>query len=246
MRPNVELDDTGVIIKADAVGSLEALAYELKAVKVPILAASVGDVSHRDVMAASASEEFNRAILAFNARVLPDARKELEGARVKLFESSVVYRLVEEYDEWFKKLKEAKEAALRESVNYPCKFLLLENHTFRQKDPAVVGVRVLAGSLVVGRKVLKADGRVLGRIRSMKSGEDAQREAKQGDEIAVAITNVTVGRQIHEGETLFIDLKEGDARKLLQGKIELHPDTEDVLHETLKIKRSTEGPFWAV
>ena len=93
-------------------------------------------------------------------------------------------------------------------------------------------------------RVLKSDGRVVGRIRSMRTGETALKEAKQGDEVAVAITNVTVGRQIHENETLLINLNPGDARKLFSGQFELTPDEEDVLHEVAKIKRQTDGPFW--
>lgn len=244
MRPNVELDEAGVVIKADAVGSLEALAYELQAVDVKIMSATVGEVSHRDVALASTAPKLDKVILSFNTKVLPDARKELDESEVRLFESNVVYQIVEDYQAWLKKEQEAAEAALRQSVDYPGKFLLLPNHTFRQKDPAVVGVRVLAGRIVVGQRVLKADGRVVGRIRSMRSGEDALKEAKQGDEIAVAITNVTMGRQIQEEEVLFVDLKAGDAKKLFSGKIKLHPDEEDTLHEVAKIKRQTEGPFW--
>jgi len=232
------------VIKADAVGSLEALAYELEALEIDIMTAGVGEVSHRDVVTASTAPDLRRAILAFNVKVLPDARRELEGAGVKLFESSVVYRLVEEYQEWYTEKKEAAEAALLETVVYPGKFLLLEDHVFRQKDPAVVGVRVLAGRIVVGQRVMKADGRVVGRIRSMRTGDTALKEAKQGDEVAVAITNVTVGRQIHENETLLINLGAADARKLFSGQFELTPDEEDVLHEVAKLKRQTEGPFW--
>lgn len=244
MKPNVSLADEGLVIKADAVGSLEALAYELEAHDINIMAAGVGDVSHRDVVTASTAPTLRRAILAFNAKVLPDARRELVDSGVKLFESTVVYRLVDEYLEWYTKEKEAADAALRETVVYPGKFLLLEHHVFRQKDPAVVGVRVLAGRIFVGQKVLKPDGRVVGRIRSMRSGDDALKEAKQGDEVAVAITNVTVGRQINENDTLLVNLDERDVRNLLSGKFELTPDEEDVLHEVAKIKRRTEGHFW--
>ena len=122
MKPNVSLAEEGLVIKADAVGSLEALAYELESHKIDVMAAGVGEVSHRDVVTASTASILRRAILAFNVKVLPDARRELEDAGVRIFESSVVYRLVDEYLEWYTKEKDAADAALRETVVHPGKF----------------------------------------------------------------------------------------------------------------------------
>ena len=65
MKSNVKCTDEGVVIRADAIGSLEALAYELSAVNIPIVKAVVGDVSRRDVVTADPSDEEYRAILAF-------------------------------------------------------------------------------------------------------------------------------------------------------------------------------------
>ena len=67
------------------------------------------------------------------------------------------------------------------------------------------------------------------------------KEAKQGDEVAVAITGVTVGRQIEEGDSLLVDIPESHAKKLR--KMEMTAAEQDVFEELLAIHRKDEH-FW--
>jgi translation initiation factor 5B len=61
--------------------------------------------------------------------------------------------------------------------------------------------------------------------------------------VAVALTEVTVGRQIKVEDVLYVDVPEGHARALL--RTALNPDDQMVLEEIVDIKRKTE-PFWAM
>ena len=68
----------------------------------------------------------------------------------------------------------------------------------------------------------------LGQVKSIRLGQDSQKEAKQGDEVAISIsgavkkqgdetseaTHVTVGRQINEGDVLLVDVPESHVRVL--------------------------------
>ena len=67
------------------------------------------------------------------------------------------------------------------------------------------------------------------------------KEAKQGDEVAVAIDGVTVGRQIEEGDSLLVDIPESHAKKLR--KMEMTAAEQDVFEELLAIHRKDEH-FW--
>nr|AIF04938.1 translation initiation factor aIF-2 [uncultured marine group II/III euryarchaeote KM3_177_C07]AIF06385.1 translation initiation factor aIF-2 [uncultured marine group II/III euryarchaeote KM3_191_F05] len=243
MESNVALEDRGLVVRADAIGSLEALAYELQEAGAPIMRAAVGDVSRRDVRLAETAPAEQRAVLAFGVNVLPDAREALVESEAKLFEADVVYQLVEEYGEWLAELKREQARALREEFPHPGKIEFLEGHTFRTRDPAVFGVRVLAGRIMVGQKVLRADNRVIGRIRSMRSGEQGLKEATQGDEVAVAVTEATVGRQVNEGDILYIEMDERDVVRLRDENVKLTPDEEDVITELQRIKKA-DSPFW--
>ncbi len=240
----VETATEGLLVKADALGSLEALAYECKKAGIPIKFARIGPVARRDIVdSATVSEPLLRAILAFNVPILPDAKAELASAEVKVIENDVIFRLIEEYQAWREERKRGLEEAKRLEVNYPGKLLFLENHTFRVSKPAIFGVRVLAGRIRPGQSVMRDDGRTLGRVRSIRSGEDVIREARAGQEVAIAVEGVTVGRQVKEGDVLFVDLNEKDAIALRDE--ELNADEKEVLEQIAAVKRRTD-PFWGM
>jgi len=241
---SIETEDEGVLIKADAIGSLEGLAFELEEKDIPIVRADVGDVSQKDVIDAdTVKEPLYKAILAFNVDVLPDAEEDIKKSDVNVFENDVVYRLVEDYEEWAEEKKQEIEEMKRESITHPGKFRILEDHTFRVSKPAIVGVRVLAGRIEPDQRIINKDGKRIGTIRSIREGDKSLNRAEQGEEVAVAISGPTVGRQIHERDELYIDIPEGDARKLKD--IELTFDEERILDEIREIKKE-EKPFWGL
>jgi len=70
--------EEGILVKADAIGSLEALAFECKDAKIPIKIARIGPISRRDVVdTATIQDPLQKVILAFNVPILPDAKEEL-------------------------------------------------------------------------------------------------------------------------------------------------------------------------
>ncbi len=240
----VETADQGLLVIADALGSLEALAFECKAAEIPMKFARIGPISRRDVVdAATVSEPLLRAILAFNVPLLPDAKTELGTAEVKVIQNDVIYRLIEEYEAWREERKRDLEEARRLEVNYPGKVLFLEEFVFRVSKPAIFGVRVLAGRIRPGQSLMRDDGRALGKVRSIRSGEEVQREARAGAEVAIAVEGVTVGRQVKGGDVLFVDLPARDAVALRDE--ELNADEREVLEQVAAIKRRSD-PFWGM
>ncbi len=243
-KPSIELSDEGLMIKADAIGSLEGLASELEDEEYSFRRATVGDISKNDIAeAATIKEPLERVILGFNVDILPEAKEELKEEDVKLFMNDVIYRLVEEYEEWREKRKEELEEERRKEIVHPGKFKILEDHVFNMSKPAIVGVRVLAGRIEPDQRVLKKDGRVVGRIKSIRTEDKSLDEAKQGEEVAIAVSNITVGRQIEEREELYIDIPEGDARRLRS--LDITYDEKRVLEEVREIKKEDE-PFWGM
>ncbi|MFW6037950.1 MAG: translation initiation factor IF-2 [Candidatus Saliniplasma sp.] len=241
---NINIEDEGLIIKADAIGSLEGLAFELKDEDIPIARATVGDVSQKDIVNAETMKDpLYKIILAFNVNILPDAKEALKQSDVKIIENDVVYRLVDDYKDWREEEKRRIEEQKRKKIVFPCKFRILEDHTFRVSKPAIVGVRVLGGKLQPDRRLLKKDGRVVGNIKSIRDGDKSLDQAEQGDEVAIAISGVTVGRQIEEEEDLYLDMPVGDAKKLKE--LELTFDEQRILDEIKEIKQE-EDPFWGM
>ena len=240
---SIDLDEEGVCIKSDTVGGLEALAKELRGIGVPIREASIGKVSRRDVRSAEASSDpLHRIIMAFSTDILGEAEEEIEvsEAGVKYIGSDIIYRILEEHDKWVEIRKSELEEERRELVVYPGRVMLLPDHTFRVSKPAVVGVRVLAGRIHIGQGLLK-EGRRIGRIKSIRSGQESMKEAKQGAEVAISVDGVTVGRQIDEGDVLLVDIPESHARKLR--KMEMSQVEREVYEELLELHRKDDH-FW--
>ncbi len=244
-RINIPLDDSGVYIKADTIGSLEALAGELKAAGVPIRNAEVGDISRRDVIEAAAmTDPTQRALLGFNVKLLPDVEREAAERELPVFTSKVIYTLLDEHGEWLKQTKAKIEAESRQTHVYPAKLLFLPGCSFRQRDPAVFGVRILAGSIHPGRTLIRLDGQAIGRVRSIQKESKTVTIAKMGDEVALSVPGPTLGRQIKEGDLLYMDIPEGDAKFLLR-EAKITPEERDVLEELAKVKRKVER-FWGM
>ena len=75
----IDTGSVGIMIKADTLGSLEALVHEFQKDKVPIRKAEVGDISHRDAVEASTVEDpLYSVLIGFNVKVHPDARDFLQ------------------------------------------------------------------------------------------------------------------------------------------------------------------------
>ena len=240
----IETQDNGLMIKADAIGSLEALAYEAKGMDIPIRKYGVGDISRRDIMEVAAhNDEVNRIILGFNVGLSKEAESVAEAHNVRIFSDQVVYHLIEEYVLWRDDLKKKSDTDKRSEFSFPGKLMLLPNCTFRVSKPAIVGVRILSGRLRPGQRLISRDGREAGRVRSLRSGEEVIKEAVQGDEVAVAIDEVTAGRQINEGDVLYVDMIASSIKEM--GGLDLDADERMTLEEIIAIKRKAE-PFWGM
>ncbi|MEM2922393.1 MAG: translation initiation factor IF-2, partial [Candidatus Bathyarchaeia archaeon] len=146
-------DKVGVILKADTLGSLEALTSELENNGIPVHNADIGDVSRREVVEASLVKKdspIHGVILAFNVKVLPDAEEEARIRGVKVFVNDIVYRLIEEYKTWADMERKMQLKRELDSMTLPGKIMVLPNCVFRKSKPAIFGVRVLAGRIRKG------------------------------------------------------------------------------------------------
>ena len=242
---SVELDEEGIVIKADTIGGLEALAFELKKIEVPIRRATVGPVNKRDLMTAeAASSPLNQIILGFSIEPNNEVRSLVNQGdeSVTWIGGDIIYHIIDQFEEWKEERKTAIDAATRENLIYPGKLLYLENHTFRNKGPAIVGMRVLGGRVHLGQRLMKVDGTAVGQIRSLRSrASDELKEAKQGEEVAVAIMGPTVGRHIEELEQFYVDIPESHVPRL--AKVELTELEKEILEEIIKLHRKDDH-FW--
>jgi translation initiation factor 5B len=90
-RMNIQTSEEGVYIKADALGSLEALAFECEKAGIPVRKYDTGMISRKDLIDTAAyGQTFHRVILAFGVDLLPEAKEALPNYNLKVFASDVV------------------------------------------------------------------------------------------------------------------------------------------------------------
>ena len=244
---NIKLSDVGVSVRADTIGALEALSNELDAKNIPIMRASVGPLSRRDLIDISViKEDLFKVALCFNVPLLHDAEVMIrdEEVDVKIFSNRVIYKILDDYLEWRDEMIRAKEAKQFETVVLPAKFSILPGCVFRMSDPAIVGVRVLGGTLRPKVSIATRDGKIVGDIKQIKLNKESVTEAKEGAEVAVSIDGVTIGRQIDVGETLYVAIPERHVKVLETEMLShLNAGTVEALEEYTSIFRKTQ-PFW--
>jgi translation initiation factor 5B len=242
----IDTDTIGITIKADTIGSLEALVNELKKEEIPIRKADVGDVSNRDIVEVTAIEDpFFSVIVGFNVKILPDAKEKLQSTEVKLFLNDVIYRLIDDYKDWVKKQKELAEKEISDTITKPGRFQIMPDCTFRQSKPAVVGVKIIGGVVRTGVDITTTEGEVVGKVKGLQVRGENVSEAKIGMEVAMAIEGPTVGRQIKEEDTLFVNVPERHAKKMEHEIYDsMTADELETLDAFLAIKRRG-NPFWA-
>ena len=245
----VQTEKTGIMVKTDTLGSLEALVESIRAKDIPIRTADIGDVSRRDVMDALSvkyKDPFLGAILAFNVKILPDAEKEARDQKVPIFWNDIIYNLMDEYIRWVEEEREAKERKEFDTLVKPGKFEIMEGYIFRRAKPSIFGAIVLAGQITPRVHCINQEGEKLGRISQIQDGGKAIPLAEAGREVAVAMPQPIVGRHIKERDVLFVDIPEKHA-KLLRTKYagRLTESENDALRELVQMKRKKDM-LWAV
>jgi translation initiation factor 5B len=247
IRITKEID--GVIVKADTLGSLEAMAEILKANNVMVRSADIGDISKRDVIEASVvkvRDPLLAAILAFGVKVLPDAEAEAETTSIKIFRDPIIYNLIDNYTAWVKEKKEAKSEAEFEALVKPGKLMVLANCIFRRAKPLVAGVEVQGGRIKPRVSLIrKEDGADLGEIDQIQDKGKAIGEAKVGAQVAISMDKPIAGRHIFERDVLYVKVPENDAKVLLTTHLDdLTSDEQELLKEYVNMMRK-KVPFWA-
>jgi translation initiation factor 5B len=248
-KVKIATDVDGIVLKTDALGSLEAIAEILKRENVPIRLADVGDVSKRDVVEANVVKErepLYGAILAFNVKVLPDAEEEARDRRVKIFQHSIIYHLIDEFVDWIR--RERDKLALEEfdRLVKPGKIRILPGYIFRKAKPAIVGVEVLGGRVKPKVVLVKEDGESVGEIVQIQDRGKAISEAAAEMQVAVSLDKPVVGRHIHEKDVLYVRVPEAHAKVLLtKFQDRLTSEELEALNEYVELMRKKTTPFWA-
>jgi len=153
MSEAIKLDKQGIIIKADSLGSLEALLTLLKQENVQIVKAGIGPITKSDLISAKANLEINpldAIILGFNV----EAEEDIKAENIKIITNNVVYKLIEDARLWRTNRQAEIEKERMMGLSTICKIEILHKYVFRNLNPAIFGVKVLGGKIKSGMKLI--------------------------------------------------------------------------------------------
>lgn len=181
-----ETKELRVILKADVVGSLEAIRDTLEKqstdkVKINVIHAAAGGITESDVLLASAS---NAIIVGFNVRPETGARQTAEREHIEIKCYTIIYELVDEIKTAMAGMLDKKKvekflgrAEVRQTFAVP-------------KSGVIAGSSVIDGKIVRGANVrLLRDNRIIyeGKMSSLRRFKDDAKEVAQGYECGIGI-----------------------------------------------------------
>ena len=243
----ISTETTGVILKCDAIGSLEAITEMLRRQQIPISKADIGPVTHRDILEAMATKENDRhlgVILAFNVKVLQDAETEADNNHIKVFTDKIIYSLIDTYTQWVDDDKADEENSVFKELTPISKFTFLKGFVFRNNNPAVFGIRVDVGHLRQKIPFMNKTGKKIGIIHQLQHDGKTVTTVKTGQEVACSVQNITIGRQIAEEDVFYTLPSSSDAKQLIKRFMhKLSSEETDVLNEIIEIQRAIDPAY---
>ena len=241
---SIKTDKNGIIVKADSLGSLEALLKILSQENIPVLKAGIGNINKTDVTNAKANLQINETdavIAGFNVSVDSEA-EEIKNS-VSILTSDVIYKLVEDLH----KIKEDKRKEIERKrilgLSPLCKLKILKEHVFRNTNPAIFGVRVEAGKLIQRLQMIDESGERVGKIKNMQSENKAVEVASEGQELAISVPGINFERRLGDKNFLYSDIAESQFRNFKKNKDLLSSNELRILQEIAEIKRKIKAEW---
>ncbi|MFA5174592.1 MAG: translation initiation factor IF-2, partial [Candidatus Pacearchaeota archaeon] len=243
----IRTDEKGIIIKADSLGSLEALMTLLKQEHVQIIKAGIGKINKKDLISAQTNlknDSVNAIILGFNTEE-DDEIKNMDKGKVKIITHEVIYKLIEELLEFQKQKRNEIHREKLMSLAVLGKIKILHQYVFRNSNPAVFGVAVEAGKIKANVHLIDDNGNEIGKIKAVQDKGATLEEANQGQEVAISMPGITFDRQLPEINYLYSDLSANQFREFKDNKDLLSQDEIQTLQKIAQIKRK-QNPTWGV
>ncbi len=231
----IQLDKQGIIVKADSLGSLEALMNLLRQERIQIIKAGIGLIGKSDISSAKANLEINSldaVIAGFNVEVESD----VNAAGIKIITNDVIYKLIEELQEWRKKKQAEIEREKILGLATICKLEILHKNVFRNSNPAIFGVKVIAGKLRQGIPLINENGDEIAHVKSIESEKTSVEGAVEGREVAIALQGVTFDRQLKDSKFLYANLSAKQIKELKKNENLFSGKELKVVEEIEKIK----------
>jgi translation initiation factor IF-2 len=200
-----------LVIKADVLGSLEAIVSSLSKIKheevgVKIIGKGLGNITENDV---SKAESGSAVVVGFNVRPTTMAEEMMRDKNITFSEYSVIYDLIN----WVK--AELEKMLTKEHIITELGTMQVLAVFRRDKQHSIVGGKVTNGKAVKGESVrIKRDGLLIATasLMAVKIGQQDVKDAAEGTECGVQIGTK---EKIEIGDRLEIFHEEIKVRKII-------------------------------
>ncbi len=246
----IKTEKAGVVLKADTLGSLEALNFHFTANNVKISVADIGPVKKEDIINAKLVRDFDpysAVVLGFNVPILPEAQEQAHADNIRIFTSDVIYQLFEDYMAYSQTRRAEDNAKGLKELILPAKIKMMPEYIFRNSNPAIFGVRVESGSLKPKVQLINEKGKQVGYVHQIQDQGQTLEKADVDMEVAISIRGIEIGRDIQKEETFFVSVPESHIRQLIaKFSNELTTDQKNALKEYVLLMRKTNNPWWGM
>ncbi len=245
---NIKTDKEGVIVKAESLGSVEAILKLLKQENISVGKAGIGNISKNDISAATANLELNpldAVIIGFNVE-LDDEIKEKGikiDKRVGILTGDIVYGLIDRLKEFREKRRKEAEREKMLGLARICKLEILHNYVFRNTKPAIFGIKVLHGRLNPHVSLITENNEQIGKVKAIQVQNEPVHEAERNMEAAISIPGVTFDRQLKDERLLYSDITEAQFREFKKNRELLTGDEISCLQEISELKRKQKATW---
>ncbi len=189
-RPFSAIPLVPVVIKADTLGSIEAITTEIEKLKndrieLKIVSASIGDISLTDIQNANATQ--NAIVVGFHTKLDRTAEELAERLSVATATFDIIYDLAE----WMKNMIDARLPRKEEEVASGKVKIL--RHFSAQKNVHVMGGKVLEGAMSIKQRVhimrhdIKLGSGIVENLQQSKSNVERVESGEFGMQIATRV-----------------------------------------------------------
>ena len=217
LTKGLQTDQRGVMVHASTLGALEALLQYLREEckpPIPVSHVNIGPIHKKDVMRANIMNEKKMpefaTILAFDTVIDAEAKEMADENHVKIFSAEIIYHLFDQFTAYMNNLREARKTEASNVVVFPCVLKILPQYVFNKKDPIVLGVEVIEGTLRINTPLCVPGLGPLdvGRVTQIHNNHKPVLVGKKGTQVSISIateSNPTLyyGRQFDHTHALY-------------------------------------------
>ncbi|MEM1971099.1 MAG: translation initiation factor IF-2 [Candidatus Anstonellales archaeon] len=209
----LKVDDQGIVVKTDSIGSADAFRRLVEKEGIKIRKIGVGNINKDDIEIASAMNQLSPDygfVIGFNVNISREDLEFAESHGVKIIIGDVIYRLIESYKERVREKREKLLQELMQKATPPAKLFVMKDYIFRISKPAIFGIRVIEGEIRTNTRLINNQGEFIGEIVGIQKNKIQINSAKAGEEVAIAVNGGEIGDNILPDSFLWSDVNDID------------------------------------